>query len=209
MANSGYRKKEGPQGAPGDTGSNGSDGRAATIDVGKVSVGDRVSVTNVGTPEQAVFDFVFLRGQKGDKGDRGPQGSTGLTGPQGPQGIPGEGIGEVCEAVELVTNSAAYQTIYSFPTGLNSTHQIKAEIVGRKADGSEHCSFKRTALAWNESAVATLFKIPHSDHTLETNNQFDVRYVISGTSVNIQVRATNSDTHNWKGRVCTLSVSTV
>lgn len=77
-------------------------GLAATIAVGQVVSGDTASVTNVGTAQNALFNFVLPRGaqgpqgEKGDTGDTGPQGpkgekgDTGDTGPQGPQGEKGE-----------------------------------------------------------------------------------------------------------------------
>lgn len=82
-------------------------GLAATIAVGQVVSGDTASVTNVGTAQNALFNFVLPRGaqgpqgEKGDTGDTGPQGpqgekgDTGDTGPQGPQGEKGDtgGIG--------------------------------------------------------------------------------------------------------------------
>lgn len=77
-------------------------GLAATIAVGQVISGDTASVTNVGTAQNALFNFVLPRGaqgpqgEKGDTGDTGPQGpkgekgDTGDTGPQGPQGQKGD-----------------------------------------------------------------------------------------------------------------------
>jgi hypothetical protein len=82
-------------------------------------------------------------------------------------------------------------------------------LVSRKADGTEHASFKRTALFWNEASILTAEGIPHSDHTLKTNLQFDVRYLISGTDILTQVRSPNADTAYWRGRVCVISVSTI
>lgn len=77
---------QGEQGPKGDTGNPGADGAAATIDVGTVSTGaagSGASVQNVGTPNQAVFDFVIPRGDKGDTGDPGPKGDPGDEGPPG------------------------------------------------------------------------------------------------------------------------------
>ena len=77
-------------------------GLAATIAVGQVVSGDTASVTNVGTAQNALFNFVLPRGaqgpqgEKGDTGDTGPQGpkgekgDTGDTGPQGPKGEKGD-----------------------------------------------------------------------------------------------------------------------
>lgn len=96
---------KGPQGPQGNTGPQGIDGKSATVSVGKVTTsepGTDAQITNSGTENAAVFDFVIPRGEtgpKGDTGERGPvgetgpqglQGERGETGPAGPQGIPGE-----------------------------------------------------------------------------------------------------------------------
>lgn len=69
---------KGPQGLQGNTGPQGTDGKSATVSVGKVTTsepGTDAQITNSGTENAAVFDFVIPRGE---------------TGPAGPQGIPGE-----------------------------------------------------------------------------------------------------------------------
>ena len=73
----------------------------ATITVGTVTTGaagSNASVTNVGTNENAKFNFVIPQGATGAtgakgatgatgaKGDKGDKGATGATGPQGPAG---------------------------------------------------------------------------------------------------------------------------
>lgn len=61
----------GPAGADGAPGAYGADGLAATITVGTVTTGapgSSASVTNVGTPTAAVFDFTIPRGATGAAG---------------------------------------------------------------------------------------------------------------------------------------------
>ena len=53
-------------GGSGGTGGTGTPGRAATIKVGTVVSGGTASVTNVGTPNDAVFDFVLPKGADAD-----------------------------------------------------------------------------------------------------------------------------------------------
>ena len=75
-----------PKGDKGDPGQDGADGAAATITVGNVTTGEAgtdVQVTNSGTTNEAVFDFVIPKGEKGDKGDRGDQGPAGNDGADG------------------------------------------------------------------------------------------------------------------------------
>ena len=53
-------------GGSGGTGGTGTPGRAATIKVGTVVSGDTASVTNVGTSNDAVFNFVLPKGADAD-----------------------------------------------------------------------------------------------------------------------------------------------
>lgn len=87
--------KTGPQGPKGE---NGIDGAAATIAIGTVtasSPGGNPSVTNAGTENAAVLNFVLPRGEQGPQGERGlqgeqgPKGEKGEAGPQGTQGTQG------------------------------------------------------------------------------------------------------------------------
>ena len=74
---------QGPQGPAGPAGANGT---AATITVGTTTTGEPgtdATVTNVGTPSNAVLNFVIPRGEDGIQGPIGPQG------PQGPAGVDG------------------------------------------------------------------------------------------------------------------------
>lgn len=60
----------GPQGVQGDPGEQGVQGEAATIEVGTVSTtayGNPAQVTNSGTAEEAVFDFVIPAGRPGEE----------------------------------------------------------------------------------------------------------------------------------------------
>lgn len=76
----------------GDTGPQGVPGQAATIQIGSVTNGDTVSVTNSGSENAAILDFVL---QRGEQGIQGPKGDTG---PVGPKGDPGIGLPAVTEA---------------------------------------------------------------------------------------------------------------
>lgn len=61
----------GEKGDKGDKGDTGEAGKAATIDVGTATTGEpgsNASVTNVGTEQHAIFDFVIPRGEKGESG---------------------------------------------------------------------------------------------------------------------------------------------
>lgn len=74
----------GPTGPTGATGADGEDGEAASVVVGTTETGEpgtAAVVTNGGTPQNAVLNFVIPRGATGVTG------STGATGPTGPTGI--------------------------------------------------------------------------------------------------------------------------
>lgn len=73
---------QGPQGPKGDPG-------PVTVETGvtvTVEPGVQASVTNSGTNQDVVLDFMIPRGEKGEQG---PEGPTGLQGPKGDQGLQG------------------------------------------------------------------------------------------------------------------------
>ena len=92
----GERGEQGPAGADGAQGLQGNPGQAATIQVGEVTTGEpgsEAQVTNSGSENAAVFDFVIPRGEPGaagPQGERGEQGPAGSDGASGPQGDPGQ-----------------------------------------------------------------------------------------------------------------------
>ena len=67
--NTGATGPQGEQGPQGEPGPAGEDGKAATITVGSVTTaqpGTSAAVSNSGTPNAAVLDFVIPQGEKGD-----------------------------------------------------------------------------------------------------------------------------------------------
>ena len=96
VGSTGYTGSQGVIGFTGSTGTQGvigftgSTGTAATVAVGLVTVStSTASVTNVGTPYAAIFDFVLQRGPLGYTGSTGTIGFTGSTGTQGDIGFTG------------------------------------------------------------------------------------------------------------------------
>ena len=82
----------GATGATGAAGATGPTGAAATVVVGTTDTGEPETpalVTNSGTPEAAVLNFVIPRGATGATGPAGAIGATGATGPAGAIGAPG------------------------------------------------------------------------------------------------------------------------
>lgn len=73
---------KGANGSNGTNGKDGKDGTSATVTVGTVTTGEAgssASVTNSGTENNVILNFVIPKGAKGDKGDKGENG-TGSTG---------------------------------------------------------------------------------------------------------------------------------
>ena len=121
-------------GQTGPTGPTGPAG-AATITVGTTTTGDpgtSASVTNVGTNQNVVLDFVMPAGPTGPTGATGPQGVTGPTGPTGatgPQGITGPTGAAGPQGVTGPTGATPVITIGTVTTGDPGT-QAAASITG-------------------------------------------------------------------------------
>jgi hypothetical protein len=108
----------------------GEGGSSATVDVGNVTTGApgaSAEVTNTGTEQAAVFDFVIPRGDVGSTGATGPQGSQGPSGPQGATGNTG------AEGSMGPTGPAGPS-----PTGAGN------KILGTPADGTSGVSVLRS-----------------------------------------------------------------
>lgn len=111
-----FKGDQGEKGEKGDTGPQGepgADGAAATVTVGSVTTGEPdtpASVTNSGTQNAAVLDFVIPKGVKGDKGDKGDTGAQGIQGEKGDKGDTGEkgtGIDTWMTGLDLSENSSS------------------------------------------------------------------------------------------------------
>ena len=114
---SGATGPTGPSGATGATGptgpsgATGATGEAATLNVGTVTTGEPgtdASVTNSGTEQAAVFDFVIPQGPTGPTGSTGPTGATGPTGPTGATGtVDTDNLSAYSTPSASVTNNSA------------------------------------------------------------------------------------------------------
>lgn len=80
---------KGDDGAPGAPGEPGQPGQAATVVVGTVSSGASPAVTNRGTAQAAILDFVLVPGAKGADGAPGAKGDPGSKGDPGAKGADG------------------------------------------------------------------------------------------------------------------------
>lgn len=148
----------GPISVVGPEGPQGEQGPSGTIAIGTVSTGlpgSNASVENVGTSENAIFNFIIPQGAKGDTGSQGERGLTGeagpigLTGPQGPQGDPGQSfmiIGIITNTSQLpdpTTTQRNYAYVYN--DGDASTPDRLYYIIGDQ--GEETWTYSSLAAA--------------------------------------------------------------
>ena len=86
--------------------------------VGSTTSGEEASVSNSGTANAAILDFVLPKGDKGDKGDTGAKGDQGEQGPKGDQGEQGPkgDKGDKGDPGEGLTGSAASIAKIAEPT---------------------------------------------------------------------------------------------
>ena len=109
----------GPAGPVGPQGPTGPTGPGATIQVNSTvtgAPGTNASVTNVGSLQTAMFNFVIPRG------DVGATGATGATGPQGP----GVAAGGTAGQVLIKASSVDYATAWLTLTGTGTVTSVNA-----------------------------------------------------------------------------------
>lgn len=103
--------QDGQNGTDGADGQDGAPGAAATIEVGDVTSGSTAQVSNSGTPNAAVFDFVLPVGPKGEAG------ADGADGEQGPPGTSATiQIGSVTsgDAAQVTNSGTANAAVLNF-----------------------------------------------------------------------------------------------
>lgn len=91
---------QGPQGPP---------GAAATLDIGTVTAsasGSNPTITNSGTDQNAILDFVLPRGTAGATGAKGDKGDKGDVGPKGDPGVNIKGHAPTSADFPLTGNTA-------------------------------------------------------------------------------------------------------
>lgn len=113
------------------SGQDGADGAAATIQVGQVTTGEPgtdASVTNVGTENAAIFDFVIPRGADGADGE---DGAPGADGQDGQPGADGKGILWVSAEPQQSNPEVDVWTVATtcLVSGLNQTAQAGDIVV--------------------------------------------------------------------------------
>lgn len=195
------RGEAGPTGATGATGAvgpkgdQGDPGEAATITIGTVTTGapgSDAEITNSGTDQNAVFDFVLPRGEEGPQGPEGPEG------PEGPQGTAATiTIGTVTTGdpgtdAEVTNSGTNEDAVLDFviprgEPGTGGTPDVLATV-----DSSNQTTTANTPLVFNDNPLLLGTSITHtagsSDITITQNGvyQATAHTVVSvnpGTSI--------------------------
>lgn len=117
----------GEPGTPGKDGTDGTPGKAATIQVGTVTDGDTASVTNRGTENAAIFDFVLPRGQQGIPGKDGADGEPGAPGKDG-LGVPEPSLADAGKVPAVTADGTGYELVPMSGGGGNARYQLLANI---------------------------------------------------------------------------------
>lgn len=117
----------GEPGTPGKDGTDGAPGKAATIQVGTVTDGDTASVTNRGTENAAVFDFVLPRGKQGIPGQNGADGAPGEPGKDG-LGVPEPSLEDAGKVPAVTSDGTGYELVPMSGGGGNAEYQLLANI---------------------------------------------------------------------------------
>lgn len=132
----GIAGQDGSPGRDGSDGAPGAPGQAATIEIGTVTAGDEMGVTNSGTENAAVLDFVLQRGLQGEKGEKGDPGPVTVT-VGTTTTLP---VGEECS----VTNSGTDQDVildFAIPGGVEGPAGAQGEAatieIGSVGEGVE------------------------------------------------------------------------
>lgn len=110
----------GPQGPIGPAGDDGADGAAATISVNSTTTGapgTNASVTNVGTSNAALLNFVI------------PRGDQGIQGIQGVQGPPGSDANVPRVVYASGTTGANGQVSFTFSPAFSNTPFVDVELI--------------------------------------------------------------------------------
>jgi len=113
----------------------------------------------------------------------------------------GVNFGQINTPVELITNSASFETLWAYNMPLENTEKISVQVVGKKADGTERSYFERVGLFYNETGTTEAQRFWETNSTFKTNNDIDIRYLIIGPVLQIQVKSLNADTYYWKGNI--------
>lgn len=116
---------------------------------------------------------------------------------------------ELSYPIQLITNSSVFETLWAYSMPVSRAEKIGIRVVGRKADGTEHCLFERVGLFHNETGTTVAQRLWHTTTTIKSDANLDIRYQLSGSTIQIQVKSLNADTFYWKGQIYQLPLNTL
>ena len=176
-------------------GAQGTPGASATIAVGTVTGGATASVTNVGTENDAIFDFVLPKGDKGDTGDsltaNSSHSGTNTTVnilnastsalvnsfqvPDGAQGPSGNGIASV---VKVGTSGLIDTYQINFTDGTTFTYQVTNGADGQGAGDMTKAVYDSTNAVSDAGGIAA-YVTAHAGTTYTGEKGV----IVAGTSI--------------------------
>jgi hypothetical protein len=105
------------------------------------------------------------------------------------------------ETFALTTNSNSFEQACAVNLPNPSVVRIEYVVVGRSADGTKRCMFKRTGLFYRELGNVENEGIWLSDQTIKSDNNLDVGYAKTVSDVILTVKGASSDPMYWTGHV--------
>jgi hypothetical protein len=162
-----------------------------------------------------------LQGEPGPQGIEGPKGDTGDTGPAGPGVAAGGSVGQVLVKASGDDYDTAWKTLqveYADNTNdgtpyvltytnvnTNKLLIVEAYVGARRTNGDTAAAYKIEASAYNRAGVVTLAGTVKTV-LFEDNTSYDVQFVVSGNSLQIQVTGAVDESITWKAHYKTVEI---
>ena len=157
-----------------------------TITIGetKTTTPDNIaSVSNVGTNQNVILDFVIPKGLDGVKGEPGPKGEKGEPGPKGdkgepgPQGLPGND-GE--RGIQGPTGPAG-------PELIGAAYLVSYNLITYPNDGVEVNVNSRIPITRVEIDTNNLVTLNTNDNTIKFNKAgfYKIKFIVNGYIQNV------------------------
>jgi hypothetical protein len=104
------------------------------------------------------------------------------------------------DSFAMTTSDTNLNTIYSLVLTNGSVAKVTLEVTGRQSDGTERCSFTKSALFYKEGGNIMIQGVTwQSDFTAKSNSLFDVKYTLGVSTVLFKVKAVNATDTYWTG----------
>lgn len=114
----------------------------------------------------------------------------------------GNGSGFQRDTWRITTNTMVSTTVYVILIDDPSVVRFEFTAVARAQDGSSRASFKRTGFGYRESSNSQLQGNKwQSDYTIKSDNDYDVSYQLTPTSIILKVTSPTASSIDWTGSV--------